>query len=244
MRENKYDDPDFFEQYRHMPRSVQGLAAAGEWHELKKLLPPLAGRRVLDLGCGFGWHCRYAAQHGAREVVGVDISENMLAEARRTTVESTIRYVRSAIEDIDFPAASFDVVLSSLAFHYVESFAAVCEKVAKCLGPGGDFVFSVEHPVFTAEGGQDWHRHTDGTPLHWPVDRYFEEGRRKAVFLGCEVEKHHKTLTTYVETLLRTGFAMTGLVEPMPEPGLLDAVPGMRDELRRPMMLLIAARKT
>ena len=61
MKENKYDDSVFFEQYSHMPRSEQGLSAAGEWPALKALLPELAGKRVLDLGCGFGWHCRYAA---------------------------------------------------------------------------------------------------------------------------------------------------------------------------------------
>ena len=243
MRENKYDDPEFFSRYSRMPRSVEGLAAAGEWHELRKLLPPLKDRRVLDLGCGFGWHCRYAAEQGAREVVGVDISEKMLEEARRTTPQPSVRYIRSAIEDIDFPAGSFDVALSSLAFHYVASFAEICARVGHCLVGGGDFVFSVEHPVFTAQGRQDWHRDAGGEAVHWPVDRYFDEGARRADFLGSEVTKYHKTVTTYVNTLLQNGFSLTGLIEPRPDPALLDSVPGMRDELRRPMMLLVAARR-
>ena len=60
MKENKYDDPRFFEQYSQMTRSRQGLQGAGEWRELQKLLPDFSGKRVLDLGCGYGWHCRYA----------------------------------------------------------------------------------------------------------------------------------------------------------------------------------------
>lgn len=108
--------------------------------------------------------------------------------------------------------------------------------------PGGDFVFSCEHPVFTAEGSQEWYPGPGGAPLHWPVDRYFTEGRRTARFLGCDVVKYHHTLTTYVQTLLETGFVLRALVEPKPDSRLMD-VPGMADELRRPMMLLLSAHK-
>ena len=81
MIENKYDDETFFAKYSAFPRSVHGLKAAGEWHELKKLLPDFAEKRVLDLGCGFGWHCFYAAEHGAKQVLGIDVSEKMLKTA-------------------------------------------------------------------------------------------------------------------------------------------------------------------
>lgn len=243
MKENKYDDEAFFAEYSRFPRSVEGLSAAGEWHELKKLLPDFRGKRVLDIGCGFGWHCIYAAEQGAASVLGTDISEKMLSVAREKTALPNVEYRRLAMEDLDFPPASFDVVLSSLAFHYTPDFGDVCRRVARCLAPGGDFVFSVEHPVFTAYGTQDWSYDPAGGRDHWPVDRYFEEGVRDAVFLGEHVVKYHKTLTTYLNTLLRTGFSITGLVEPQPDPALLDTVPGMRDELRRPMMLLVAAVK-
>ena len=59
MKENSYDNPRFFTQYSRMDRSRKGLAGAGEWPTLKTMLPALAGKRVLDLGCGYGWHCRY-----------------------------------------------------------------------------------------------------------------------------------------------------------------------------------------
>lgn len=103
MKENKYDDPTFFGKYSRMPRSKEGLAAAGEWHVLRRMLPPFEGKRVLDLGCGFGWHCRYAVEQGAASVVGVDLSERMLAEARAMTDSPAIQYLRMPIEAIDFP---------------------------------------------------------------------------------------------------------------------------------------------
>lgn len=243
MKENKYDDPQFFNQYKQMPRSVGGLQEAGEWHELRKMMPDFQNKRVLDLGCGFGWHCRYAVEQGAKSVVGVDLSEKMLQEASEKTSSPLIKYLRMPIEEIDYPENSFDVVISSLVFHYLKSFEDICNKVNRCLAPGGDFVFSVEHPVFTAQGNQQWYCDSDGKPLHWPVDHYFEEGVRKAVFLGEEITKYHKTLTTYINTLLQYGFEVIKLVEPEPADYLMNE-PGMKDELRRPMMLLIAARKS
>ena len=128
MKENKYDDPTFFDKYSRMPRSKEGLAAAGEWHVLRRMLPSFEGKRVLDLGCGFGWHCRYAVEQGAASVVGVDLSERMLAEARAMTDSPAIQYLRMPIEAIDFPAGSFDVAISSLAFHYVESFGGCAPR--------------------------------------------------------------------------------------------------------------------
>ncbi|MDY4611545.1 MAG: class I SAM-dependent methyltransferase [Sphaerochaetaceae bacterium] len=243
MKENKYDDAVFFQKYSHMDRSVKGLAGAGEWHELKQLLPDFAGKRVLDLGCGFGWHCRYAVDQGASTVVGMDISEKMLEIAKEKNNGPGIAYIRTSIEDIDFPQDSFDIVLSSLAFHYIVSFEDICRKVNHCLVDGGAFVFSVEHPVFTAYGTQDWYYDDGGNILHWPVDRYFSEGFRTANFLGEQVGKYHKTLTTYVDGLLTNGFRLTRLVEPQPDTTMLHTIPRMEDELRRPMMLLIAAEK-
>ncbi|MGI6005476.1 MAG: SAM-dependent methyltransferase, partial [Christensenellales bacterium] len=61
--------------------------------------------------------------------------------------------------------------------------------------------------------------------------------------LGERVTKYHKTLTTYLNTLLQTGFVITAIVEPKPAEHLLDTVPGMKDELRRPMMLLVSAKR-
>lgn len=146
------------------------------------------------------------------------------------------------MEELCFPENSFDVVFSSLAFHYVRDFTPMVESISRWLVPGGSFVFSVEHPVFTANGSQDWYYGADGDILHFPVDNYSIEGRREALFLGERVTKYHRTLTTYLGTLLQTGFQIIGVVEPAPSEDMMD-IPGMKDELRRPMMLLVSAEK-
>ena len=243
MRENKYDDGEFFRQYSGMSRSVDGLASAGEWPELKKLLPPFKDKTVLDIGCGFGWHCAYAVEHGAAWVLGCDISEKMLDVAKVKNASPRIEYHLLAMEDMNFPARSFDVVISSLAFHYTPDFDLICRKIHNFLSPGGNFVFSAEHPVFTSQGHQDWIYDADGRPLHWPVDDYFKEGRREAGFLGTKVVKYHRTISTYISSLLTNGFQIEAVVEPKPDRHMLKNIPGMEDELRRPMMILISARK-
>ena len=243
MKENPYDNEEFFEAYKNFPRSVEGLQAAGEWHEFRKMLPDLKNKRVLDIGCGFGWHCIYAAECGAAYVLGTDISEKMLAVAKEKTEFVNVEYRCAAMEEIRFPANSFDVVISSLALHYTSDFMSICTRVNQCLASGGSFIFSVEHPVFTASGKQDWNYDDKGNRDHWPVDSYFTEGKRNTVFLGQQVTKYHKTLTTYVNALLQNGFTIQGIVEPKPAEALLETVPGMQDELRRPMMLLFSVKK-
>lgn len=240
MKQNKYDNDKFFDMYAQMPRSVDGLKAAGEWHILKELLPPFARKTVLDLGCGFGWHCRYAVEQGANAVTGIDLSEKMLKQAQKLTNSDAITYLQMPIEDIDFAEEQFDIVISSLAFHYVEAFDVVCKKIFNVLKKGGSFVFSVEHPIFTSRAQQDWHYDEKGQPRHWPVDDYHLEGLRQTSFLAEDVVKYHRTVSTYVNTLIEAGFTIKTMKESYPSEEMLET---MKDEMRRPMFLLLSAEK-
>lgn len=166
MKENRYDDPDFFEKYSRMSRSEKGLAGAGEWPVLQAMLPDFTLKQVLDLGCGYGWHCRYAMENGASSVLGIDLSEKMLNQARKVNQLEGIEYQQCALEDYAYPAEMFDVVISSLTLHYIENLTALFQKVAQTLRRGGEFIFSMEHPVFTAEGSQQWLDQTSaGNPV-------------------------------------------------------------------------------
>lgn len=210
---------------------------------MKTLLPDFTHKRVLDLGCGYGWHCKYASANGASYVLGTDISHKMLERAEKINAGSGIEYRCIAMEDLRFPDETFDVVLSSLAFHYVRDFVPLVHNISRWIKHGGEFVFSVEHPVFTSYGTQDWYYDEDGEILHFPVDHYYDEGKREAVFLGETVVKYHRTLTTYLNTVLQNGFEIRHIVEPQPPDSMLG-LPGMQDEMRRPMMLLVSAIKS
>lgn len=239
---NEYDNEIFFRQYAQMLRSREGLPGAGEWRQLRPLFPPLAGKAILDLGCGYGWHCRFAADQGASEVLGLDLSEKMIAEARTRNPHPMITYRVCKIEDYVYPESRWDLVVSNLALHYLEDLADIYRRIFRTLRPGGIFLMNIEHPVFTAGVGQDWVYDAQGQPLYWPLDDYYRPGPRRTRFLGCEVVKYHHTLTQILMGLLETGFVLEAVEEAEPPAEMLDQ-PGMADELRRPMMLLVRARR-
>lgn len=237
---NEYDNEHFFNQYAQMSRSKEGLSAAGEWHQLKPLFPLLDGKSVLDLGCGYGWHCAFASEQGAADILGIDLSEKMIAEAKKRNNSPGITYRICGIDEYEYPENSWDVVISNLALHYIEDLAQVFQKVYSTLKPGGVFLFNIEHPAFTAGADQDWVYSEDGLPQHWPIDNYFIPGERETRFLGCKVLKQHHTLTQILMGLLNNGFTLEAVIEAEPSEDMMD-IPGIKDELRRPMMLLVKA---
>src|SRR5689334_23213561 len=98
MTQNIYDNPDFFAAYARLPRSQDGLEGMPEWPALRALLPSLKDRRVLDLGCGYGWFCRWAHGQGAAEVVGLDVSQRMLERAGEMTAPDRIVFRQADLE--------------------------------------------------------------------------------------------------------------------------------------------------
>ena len=230
-----YNDPDFFAAYASMDRSRYGLEAAGEWPQMKKLFPEVKGKDVLDLGCGYGWHCRYAVEQGAAHVTGIDRSSRMIEEAKRRNVEDRIRYQICSVQDFAFPENTYSLVISNLVLHYVEDLEPVYARIYRTLLPGGVFLMNIEHPSFTAGRRQEFA--PDGS---WPVVDYFYPGERQTVFLGHTVTKYHHTLTQILMGLIRTGFRLTAVEEVMPPEAWRAAMP---EEMQRPMMLLVRAEK-
>jgi SAM-dependent methyltransferase len=242
VKQNIFDNPHFFAGYRGLRETGSGLNEALEQPALRSLMPPLRGARVLDLGCGFGDLCRWIAECGAEQVTGVDISRRMLEIAARKTSDARIHYLRCAVEDYQHESPPVDLVVSSLMLHYVRDCPPVVSRVSSWLAPGGRFIFSVEHPICTALLA-GWCEDHEGNRLHWPVDRYREEGERRHHWFVDGVIKHHRTVETYVNTLLDAGLTVERLLEPEPTPQALAGRPELADDRRRPPFLIIAARR-
>jgi SAM-dependent methyltransferase len=242
MTQNIYDNESFFSQYSGLPRSVEGLDGAPEWPTLRTMLPEVSRRRVVDLGCGFGWFCRWARQNGAASVLGLDVSEKMLDRAHAETGDPVIAYQRVDLERLDLPAASFDLAYSSLALHYIENLERMLEVVYRALAPGGWLVFSAEHPMTTAPTAPEWVTAADGHQT-WPVDNYLSEGPRSTDWLAKGVIKQHRTIASYLNLLIGLGFVISRVEEWGPSPEQIAAHPEWVNEAQRPAFLLVAAWK-
>lgn len=242
--QNIYDDPRFFAGYSEMDRFTSGWGRAMEHGSVVQLLGDVSGRRVLDLGCGAGQLAYYLAGAGAAEVVGIDASERMLDVARARWAHPRVSYRRESMEDADFPPEAFDLVVSSLALHYVRDYAGLVGRIARWLTPGGLLVYSTEHPIYTARASADgWIQSSEGTRVAWALDRYAEEGPREHRWFVAGVRRYHRTLSTLLNGLIDAGLAIERVVESAPSDAWLRERPQDADERRRPMFLLVRARK-
>jgi SAM-dependent methyltransferase len=242
MAQNIYDRSDFFDAYSRLRRSVEGLDGAAEWPAMRALLPDLRGLEIVDLGCGYGWFCRWAREQGATQVLGFDVSEKMLQRAKSAHSDPVIVYQRADLDQLRLPEDRFDFAYSSLALHYVEDISRLFVEIHRALRPGGRFVFSIEHPILTAPIRQGWSTAEDGRRI-WPIDSYFVEGPRTTDWLAEGVVKQHRTLGTTFKRLIEAGFAVDHLEEFCPTRDQIAAHPDMAEEIDRPTFLLMRARR-
>jgi ubiquinone/menaquinone biosynthesis C-methylase UbiE len=236
-RQNIYDDERFFGSYQRMRRAQTGLNEALEQPSMLELLPTVRGAVVLDLGCGDGALSRELANRGAAQVTGVDPSGRMLGLARRRTADDRITYLRAFAEDLDLPDASFDLVVSSLAFHYLsgESFHTLVNAIARWLRPDGTIVASMVHPVKTAA--------PDAADSDQPpVGDYADEGPRLTHWFRESVVKHHRTTATILNTFIDAGLVIECVLEPAPTRAAIDHRPDLAVHRRRPPLLILRAR--
>jgi SAM-dependent methyltransferase len=185
----------------------------GLYEDDARLLGPVAGRRVLEVGCGAAQCSRWLAKQRA-DVVGFDLSARQLAHARRIDEASSrtpLRLVQADATALPFADASFDLACSAFgAVPFVADSAAVMREVARVLRPGGRWVFAVPHPF-------RWCLPDDPTEGGlWVRDSYFD--RRPYVEqdesgVATYVE-HHRTLGDRVRELTAAGLMLRDLVEP------------------------------
>ena len=162
-QQNIYDNETFFEGYKKIRENKINANNLFEIPALFSMMPDLKDKTILDLGCGFGEHCKRFVESGAKKVIGIDISEKMLEIAKEENSDSKITYINMPMENISQLNEKFDIVVSSLAFHYVEDFSGVVKNIYDMLNENGIFLFSQENPLCTCFSGRNrWTKDENG----------------------------------------------------------------------------------
>lgn len=244
MKQNIYDNESFFKEYTSLRESGVTYNDFVEQPAIKAAISTLKGKSVLDLGCGSGHFAMYCIENGAANVLGVDISRNMIKMAKQKNKHKKIEYVCMPIEDLELQDQKFDLIISSLAVHYIKDYSNLVKKVSSLLKENGEFIFSTEHPIVTARKGMNnWIKDDKGEKLYWAFDHYQEEGKREQQWYIDGVIKYHRTISTLVNTLIQHGLVLEGMIEPQSIPAGIEKMPKLINEKRRPSFIVLKSRK-
>ncbi|MCR4940255.1 MAG: class I SAM-dependent methyltransferase [Treponemataceae bacterium] len=243
-KQNIYDNEAFFQGYKSLRDYKNSANNLYEKPALFSLLPDLTHKKVLDLGCGYGENCLLFAQKGASKVIGLDISSKMLEIAREENSHPRVEYLNMPMEDIPALKEEFDLVVSSLAFHYVENFDELVKNIHKLLKAGGSLVFSQENPLTTCfSSGERWTLDKEGHKLYANISNYSVQGKREQKWLVDGVVKYHRTFSSIINSLVKADFQIKEMIEPAPSEEMLKENPDNHKLLHKPDFLLIKAEK-
>ena len=200
----------------------------------------LAGKVVLDAGCGEGHNTRLLAKRGAR-VVGVDISAKMIELARQEEERRPlgIRYELASYSDLGvFDDASFDRVVSFMALMDGPDFKGAAGEIFRVLRPGGELAFNITHPCF-ATRGFGWIKDEEGNPIKLTVADYFDarswvehwkfsQAPSPEDVMLFAVPRFPRTLSQYLNALVGAGFVLRKIEEPRPSEELCKQYPWLQ----------------
>ena len=240
----------------------QSYGEEGDYHHKNTILPNMlelissikqTPSRVLDVGCGYGKLCRYFAEQGSK-VSGIDISEGMLWYAKEEERKNQlgITYIRGDATKLDtyYEENSHDLVISNMAIMDMPHHNDVFKQVYNILQHNGYFIFSISHPVFswppayTVKLPHDSQRSEDKI---WVIDNYFEDRATRIdipdIFGG--VLNYPRTISTYINSLISTGFTIQEVREPQPSEELVKKLPreAFRDDDRVPQFMIFKVQK-
>ncbi|MBQ8835997.1 MAG: class I SAM-dependent methyltransferase [Clostridia bacterium] len=243
--QNIFDNDVFFDGYKSLRERDDNMNDLLEQPAMKKLLPDLVGKSVLDLGCGYGHNCVDFVKRGATKVVGIDISKKMLEVAKEESSDAKIEYKNMSMTDIESIGETFDLLYSSLAFHYIDDFKTFAKAMANVTTKGGTLLFSQEHPIITAtvDGNGHFNRDENGNRISYTFSDYNRAGKRTSRWFVDDVVKYHRPFGHIITALADAGFMIEEVVEPVPENWAVEKLPTIVKEYIKPNFLIVKAKK-
>jgi len=202
---------------------VESMGERGDWAREHVLDPVMLGRigkarfeRALDVGCGEGRFCRMLTAAGIH-ATGIDPTPQLLETARRRDPAGDYRPGRA--EQLEFDAASFDLVVSYLTLVDIVDFRTAIGEMTRVLKPGGTLLIANLTGFTSACGEQGWVKDAEGERLHYPVDRYLDEFSFWFEWADIRIENWHRPLTAYMAALLANGLNLRFFAEREPVSG-------------------------
>ena len=216
------------------------------------MLPPVEGRRCLDLGCGEGHNTRLLSARGA-DVVALDIAEVFVEAAAGADPDRDISYVIGDGAVLPFRASSFDVVTAFMSLMDVADPERTFYEIARVLRPGGTLQFSVLHPV-SSTPVRRWVNDDAGRREALAIGGYFHQGpvTESWTFSAAplEVQARHRpfemtyarrTVAGWFNAVTSAGFAVQALVEPHADETAAGEHPEVADTRIVPYSLIVQA---
>ncbi len=206
-------------------------------------LGEVAGQHICDLACGQGVIARQLARRGAH-VIGIDLSERLLEIARSEEAFAPlgVTYQQDDAQQCQSQAdARFDGVVCNMALMDIPDLSATVRTAHRMLRPRGWFAFSITHPCIQMPDSA-WNTREDGTIIR-ESGSYFAEGfwmPAPGPGVRGRIGAHHRTLSTYINSLIQNGFHIQSISEPRAAGDLAQRFPTYRS---LPAALVVSALK-
>lgn len=243
---NVYDLKEFFESYQTMRENAINANNLIENPIIKSKLPSLKNKKILDLGCGDGNMTEYFMKKGAKKVVGIDISKNMIDTANKNNKYSNAEYYVLKMENISKIKEKFDIVYSSLAFHYVKDYNKLIKDINRLLKYNGVLVYSQESPLNRAivydESKMD-NKIVLNNKTYRLLSDYGNESERNILWNDTTVTKYHRTYCTIVNTLQHNKFKIIDIKDSYATEEVIKICDKYKNQIDKPYFTFIKARK-
>lgn len=207
-----------------MRQNVNGnFTDLSERPTIKKMLPhDFTNMVVFDLCCGYGEMSEYFAKHNAKKVIAFDISEKMIEKAIEEHSHPNIQYAKADLNKMKSESEKIaDIIYSSVSLHFIEDLDSLFRKVYALLKDDGKFVFSIEHPIASANPsfGESYGMDKNGENVYYKLKAYFEEGKREFPWFAPDIPaaSYHHTFSAIVNALSNAGFFIEQMAEPAPD---------------------------
>lgn len=243
--QNIYDNEKFFHDYKEMRDNKLNANNLIEIPTMLSMLPDVKDKTILDIGCGEGEMARLFAERGAKKVLGLDISQNMINLAKKQNKYDNVSFELLAMENIDTLTEKYDIVFSSLAVHYVEDFEKLMKDISNLLNKDGTLLFSQEHPNVLAP---NFHKEMKKYLLiddkrYYLISDYNNLGQRSMTWNVEGVIKYHRNFSYIINNILNAGMMLLEVQESVASKEAIELIPKYKYQNDRPFFAFFKAIK-